>query len=438
MILGLKPKITYNWAKQPNGKFTIFRVPVLAPFKRKFKNGDEEQIAELSPQDAPAVLNDFNSGLNRGRYRRLHIGHHDDEGYKDQIGAGYLDNLVSDNGTLYFSDLIEIEPDIFDAIYNNKYPFLSPEFLFGKKSLDSVALMETRSPYFDFPNLILAKKPIKFSDEQTRVVNMRSQVIRFQAQSDSIDFCGNCNDKKTCGDKTIKFDCPYGKQRFTEEENSMPVDEKDMSMDMETSESAPADPMQEINSKLDKLLTLLSGVLDSDEEEDEQNQIPPQDANSVAMQAVNDQIAKFQREIDTLKAANSTKSEEERLRAICDNNGLNFQEERLCLLKFQGSDAQKSYVDLVEVRAAKYPKHRMTKFAESFKFSSPTELVDRFPEECRSSARKHIDNYRDTINQENEQSAMVFKGASGTEEDYVRHMVFMDTGFKLPVGNNGK
>ena len=145
IVSGIQTKEKYRWAKQPNGRYVIFHVPI-------FKIFDDEKRGSVTENDAPEILAGFSSDRGIGYYPRIHVEHQDEGGSRP--GAGFLDNIKYTDG-IFYSDFVEIPESIFQEIQDLKYPYRSVEYDPSKKKIRSLAIMESRSPYFTFPVLSL-------------------------------------------------------------------------------------------------------------------------------------------------------------------------------------------------------------------------------------------------------------------------------------------
>ena len=184
---GITPLKKYQWAKQSNGKYSIFDVEVFRPFEREVA----EKEFKLTPLEAPQVVNNFQKEKSEGVYRRVHL-EHQPEGVKNAEGFGYIDNLRWDESKeMFFADLVEIEPEYFEQFQQGDLPYRSVEFDFPTKTITGLAVLPSRPSYFNFPNLFLAKSEANVNDLQYFQAERRN-ILQFGTQ-----FCGkSCNCEK--------------------------------------------------------------------------------------------------------------------------------------------------------------------------------------------------------------------------------------------------
>ena len=134
--------IKYGWVEQPNGRFSIFNVPIFKLYKDKKKG-------ELTKNDAKEVIKNAQEAAKLGKFPSLHIGHHQLGSAANTPGAGYLDNIsFSEADDTFYADFVELYPEVFQQIKNLLYPERSVEYLTDQKKIKGLALLESQPGYF--------------------------------------------------------------------------------------------------------------------------------------------------------------------------------------------------------------------------------------------------------------------------------------------------
>lgn len=471
---GLDHTKQYQWVKQPNGRFTVFNVPIFATFQ-------DEKRGEVNEDDLANVLHNFQMDkLKNFRYPRVHIGHHDGNG--NQPGAGYLDNLkLEDN--MIFADLVEITPDVFQAIRGKmKFPYVSAEYHPDKKKILSLALLESQAPFFDFPLLKLDAQQasaVNFSlilqDEPEDIVQFQDREAAWAFRDNAIKFQENFQEGCSCMDDTEKKPediNPIGEEKKTmTEEAPQPykcqddiVGVKDMiarilSMieeihqweqsehegmdegmgeeDMMGDEDMGEEPMSEEGAEPEKDFSLTgSEPQPSLPMKDEKN--PMKKPSSVAYQAPHDvvmvmqELLRNQREIvkrmDRLENSQNFSTDEAKLKRLCESTGLNFQEQANVLRKFSSSRDRETYMTSLSMLKAmpKHPAGAMALPAQSMMITSADKVLQKYQQDhdqVRQVAREAYDVYRLTMEQPNQEEAKKFQKVWGNVERFVDYVV---------------
>ncbi len=175
-------KQAYDYYRQENGKFTVFQVPIFSVTD----NGDGR---EVSVENLRNIVEKMQSEKERGWYARLILGHQSDEDYSENApGVGFLDNfqLDEESGMLY-ADLVEIDSETFQLL-EDKYPNRSCEYRQSEELIESLALLESRTPYFRYPIFRLGEEKTDIS-KFTR----DAALLRFQAISNDNSRKGGVN-----------------------------------------------------------------------------------------------------------------------------------------------------------------------------------------------------------------------------------------------------
>ena len=453
---GLENVKEFDWVKQPNGRYTIFDVPIFGTFK-----DDKRGAVEI--EDLQHVISSFNE--NKGEnfhYPRIHVGHH--EKLENRPGAGYLDNLILKGDTI-FADLVEITPDIFEQIIREmKFPYVSAEYNPDKKQITSLALLESQSPYFKYPLLALAQEPQEastfqdcFSDWQSRSDFIMKFQENFQEgenmplkdkedeedkkeESSKEEFCGDPEgqEKETMTeDKSKNYNCQeqmgglhekidrmlsmseeiHGWEKEEHEEGSE-MDEDD---DME-----PSEPMQP-----------------EDNEMAEPRSVSYQDKTSVgrAIYGLQKGMVQMQKEISKIGRRVVQRDETEkilasksRLRQICNDRGLNFQAEFDKLQRFSTDQDRTLFMDTLELIQSpkRHPASRMlNKFIEE----NPKEKVcSKYQGDEKKVAMQAYDSYLETKDAYTDEDWKKFQSVHGGISKFVESAVQNPKGFKFLIG----
>ena len=450
---GLENVKEFDWVKQPNGRYTIFDVPIFGTFK-----DDKRGAVEI--EDLQHVISSFNE--NKGEkfhYPRIHVGHH--EKLENRPGAGYLDNLVLKGETI-FADLVEITPDIFEQIIREmKFPYVSAEYNPDKKQITSLALLESQSPYFKYPLLSLAQEPQDASSFQEYFLDWQSRsdfVMKFQ---ENFQEGANMEDKED--DK---------------KENSTP--KEDFCSDSEGQEKEPMtedksknyncqEEVGGLREKIDRILSMVEEIHAWEKEEheegsemDEEDDMEPSEPmpaednemakpSSVAYQDKTDVnraiyglqkgMVQMQKEISKIGRHVVQKDENEkivasksRLRQICNDRGLNFQSEFDKLQRFSTDKDRTLFMDTLELIQS--PKrHPATRMLEKFVEENPKEkLLSKYQGDEKKIAMQAYDAYLDTKAAYTKEDWEKFQTAHGDIAKFVSSAVQNPKGFQYMIG----
>jgi hypothetical protein len=396
-------KKRYLWSKNPEtGRFNIYNVEVFENYKHKDRG-------EVGEKEAREIIKTFRFNRDkRGHYPRVHIGHHDSAENKE--GAGWMDNLRYANGQ-FLADFVEIYPEKFAEIKRGKYPYRSVEYDPDPKEIASVALLESHAPFFKFPMLFLAEEKRFQASNYTR---QRFQLLCFQEASMDEKYPG----EQPPEDKEMYCDKPDGK--------------KDMEYMQEgevaegTDEEVLGDPFENINSKLDQLISLLSG-----QGAPQSAPMAPQNPAPVAMQQSNVEMLKYMKNMNERLDRMERKTENDvhlsRLRNMCQVNPvINFQEHADIVRKFPDTESRKLYLDAIEAQCKKFDMHPATQFAQKFSGKTQEDVSSKYKGDESIIARHAYRDWCDTVGhleKTNSEGLKKFQSRFATPEDYADVMV---------------
>lgn len=475
---GLEHTQEYQWLKQPNGRYTVFDVPIFAMFQ-------DEKRGEVNQQDLSAVIHNFQDDkLKNFRYPRIHIGHH--EGNENRPGAGYLDNMRLQNETV-FADLVEVTPEVFQAIRNKmKFPYVSAEYHPEKQKILSLALLESQSPYFSFPLL-------KLEDRQTTAANFDFgfPALRLQASPEDISHFQDAQAAWACRDTVLRFQenfqgCPCmddqekDKDKKTETEGASPSNEVKEPM----TEEAPkqykcqddivgmGDMMKRLLAKVEQIFAWeqaeheggmenelgeegieepAKSVSEEQSEEEfsaNENPLTPskpmkgldnpmKKPSSVAYQADRALLAAMQdinksnrslltrvenmeKMITGIQTQQKYSMEEKNLQQFCDEHGLDFQEQSEVCKQFSSEKDRKAYMDAI-VSSGVAPRHPASRVAQKALLAdSEKMIVQNFQHDdpaTHKRAREALQFYNKVVNFGSEDEVSFFQGLWSDKPD---------------------
>lgn len=455
---GLENVKEFDWVKQPNGRYTIFDVPIFGTFK-----DDKRGAVEI--EDLQHVISSFNE--NKGEnfhYPRIHVGHH--EKLENRPGAGYLDNLALKGDTV-FADLVEITPDIFEQIIREmKFPYVSAEYNPDKKQITSLALLESQSPYFKYPLLVLAQEPQEASAFQDYFSDWQSRsdfIMKFQ---ENFQEGANMPFKDKPDEEDNKKEKPSSKEEFcgdSEDQNKETMTE-DKSKNYNCQEQ-----VEGLHEKIDRILSMVEEIHGWEKEEHEEGSemddeddmepsepMPPEDNEMAEPSTVSYQdktgmgraiyglqkgMVQMQKEISKIGRRVVQRDENEkilasksRLRQICNDRGLSFQAEFDKLQRFSTDQDRTMFMDTLELIQSpqRHPASRMlNKFVEE----NPKEkLLSKYQGDEKKIAMQAYDTYRDTKDAYTEEDWKKFFQVHGTVSKFVENAVRDPKSFKFLIG----
>lgn len=347
---GLEIKTRYKWARQPNGNYTIFDVPIFSIHTETgiTKNGEQYELIIDLDCLRRAVDNFKSRRKKEGYYPRLHIGHQDKQLNisSNAPGVGYLDNLYEAENMIY-SDLVEIMPVIFQEIRNDlKYPYLSSEYNWKIDSVEGLALLESRPPQFKLPILALEPSETPLEAVEEYIFSLREQVIHFQEERKNMAIINTL----------LKPGA----------ENPAETPGKDS---QDPAEKPPGEGGEEsgMMGYLKKIVEMLEMLIKKDEKVHEKIElqgegVKPEDPSSVAMQASIDKLLQAQEQqnklvFDRLAKIEGLRIEDEsesRLRLICKETGADFEGNRKVLRDFQDLSSKTKFLDYLETSSQRH------------------------------------------------------------------------------------
>lgn len=447
--IGLENTQQYSWVKQPNGRYTIFDIPIFSIFQ-------DEKHGTVLQRDLLEIVKNFQHDKGENfRYPRVHIGHH--EGNENRPGAGYLDN-VRLNDNVVMADLVELTPDVFQDIYKKiKFPYVSAEYNPKKKKISSLALLESQPPFFQFPLLKLREQPQNLSHFQKNVKAIwecRAQILKFQEGCPCMD-----EEKKENGttplepnkdkmveDDSLKYKCQleeaglgakidrllslmeethqkiqqiheweqsyHGDDEMGEQEESMPTEENPEENPEEFGSGEPSKPMQPQSNPMKKPSSVAF-----------QNQSPEL---VECMKELSETVRGIAIEQNRIRSQMNFSAVDERLRAICDRQGLNFQEQSQVVRKFSTNKDREVYIGMLEKSSLqKHPASSMgyVSKAQEKESSSIMQKFQDSPDFQRQLAHRACEVYTDTVNQHDQRAATKFQVLWPDMEKFVKYVV---------------
>lgn len=409
---GLENIKEFNWVKQPNGRYTIFDVPIFGVF-------DDNKRGSVGTEDLHEAIVAFEENKNeRSHYPRIHIGHH--EKVENRQGAGYLDNLQLRGDTIY-ADLVEIIPEVFEQIIQEmKFPYVSSEYNPEKKQITSLALLESQSPYFKYPLLALSKEPqesVAFQQMFSVWEKRSDSIMKFQERE-------NMEEEK----KDKKEDESSVKEEFCDETDST----KDTMIEDKSKNYNCQEEMGGLREMLQRVLSMIEeihawekeehseGAEETDEEigEPSEPMLPEENEMSnpssvayqenalggairglqVGMNKMQQEISAIGRRVVSNGVRDRLLIAKSRLRQICEDRGLNFQSEYSKLQKFSSDKDRMLFMDTLELiqPPSRHPAGRMV---QKFMQESPREkILRKYQGKGQSIATKAYDTYIESLN----------------------------------------
>lgn len=195
---GLPEREEYCWTVQPNGKITIFSVPIFKSYRREKQYIDQDgnkrvAVDEVTKEEIFEIEEESKRLRDLGKYPRTHIGHHQQGGTESLEPGGYCDCFHAlieehDGEAWLYSDLIEIPREIFDLILDDKLPYRSAEYIPSKRKIKGLALLPSREPFFHDLGILnaktLCKEPMTLKEEEARCFQNRSHYLTTLPEED--------------------------------------------------------------------------------------------------------------------------------------------------------------------------------------------------------------------------------------------------------------
>ena len=438
---GIELKERYKWCVQPNGKLTVFDVPIFSVFS-------DEEKGSLNQRDLREIIQNFARDRTEGFYPRIHEKHQEADGVENATGIGFLDNLYERGGVI-FADLTEIEEGFRKSLNAGagpcRLPGRSVEFNPVRKSIDGLAMLESRPPFFRFPVLALEKEPIKLDMAHRQFCDNRAKTLQ---KGENMWFTTK---RKKCPDKTCTFQ-EEGRDAQGPPETTEGKPERYCKYQAGEEEGEGGG----IQQQLGEMIGLLKQLLSAEEEEGmgeegmgeegmpEEEEVGMEEPSSVAMQssavrAIDKQLksmqifqereAKFLRErVAKLEGGQATTRFQGELEAICETApNLNFKALSTTLEGFSSTKDKENFLTFVEMQADTYSQHQITDQVKQFGCRASKDKVMRQfqdkPAGIQKVANQARRDYLDTINQRNRGKAVNFQAQNPSIETYVLEAV---------------
>lgn len=419
-------KTKYAYAKQDNGNYVIFHVPFFRPFTRTINTPEGKKTITCDLWGVQDVLKRLKKIEAQGSYLRAFIGHHNGS-YQNQEGLGFLDNTHLEGDTL-FCDVVQISPEQIEKIKNNwKYPYFSPEYDYKEQILTGLAFLESQEPYFIFPMLVL-------EDQET----IPDQQIKFQLNNsveNIIRYCGgDCDCKK--GDKMDGFEKDDEKDKDLK---TMPTSDDStakMKCALEADGGKLDQVLQAIQSQgemIKKMADALGKLFETEEKEHgegldgEKQPAQSEENSSVAYQRLSASIDGMSKKIRNLEGKLMFSATENRLREVCEENGLDYDFNLQTLAKFQDENSKNVFIESLANSRVGFSRHRASEALDGMKdqpINQKEKIIAKFKDaKERAIAKQAFINYQDSANQLNERAAMAFQNMHPSIEKFVEYCV---------------
>jgi hypothetical protein len=151
---------TYSVEALPNGKFRVPNVPIFAEHERDL--GDGKTFTADVKWLAQAVANMNRRSASGSFNAPVHFGHNDPRSTQERPSAGIFEaprlrRALYENkpALILFADFVLDSSKDVEKLKKYRYRSVEIKNLNGEPKIDSVALLQSRSPYFKFPNLEL-------------------------------------------------------------------------------------------------------------------------------------------------------------------------------------------------------------------------------------------------------------------------------------------
>ncbi len=153
----------YIAERQANGNYAIRDVPIFAEHERGGMAFDREWLAQAVEKDAER--------RREGYVAPLHIEHSSSVDVPKRAGHFVLTRVADSEyegepRALLYADLVDVPPAVFKEIKSGKLPYRSAEIHdFDKPEINSLALMQSKVPFFRFALLTVKDKKKEFATQ---------------------------------------------------------------------------------------------------------------------------------------------------------------------------------------------------------------------------------------------------------------------------------
>lgn len=411
---GIRLDTKYKWHKQPNGKYTVFDVPIFAVYEKEvlLQDGTVGKNS-LDSSGLEEVVSNFLSERKSGYYPPIFLGHHASSVENRHVNAtkvGFADSLHV-NGDTILADLTEIDEKTFLEILKLDYPSRSVEFDGENKIITGIALLKSRRPYFQFPILALEDEELNMlEDIKVQQYQNRKKVLHFQEEI-PVDKPGEEQNSEITADS--KMETLLGLM-------------KEM-MGMLSARNVPAENPEPIAMQAPVPVPFQAPVAVPS--------IPSVSAVDIAKivkDATDKMQLSFQKEIDSIKESREASIWADRLRTMCEVTGEDFDSHKKYFEDFESNKDREKFLTYLEVQFQKYPESSATRFLQTYNVDNTNEMFsdDKYksvPKHVLNVAKRAIKDYALTINQKNTSLAKHFQKRFPSEQYFIDYVIGSET-----------
>lgn len=425
----------YSWCQQPNGKYTIFNVPIFSTYEKTGDKIDEK----ITIKDLEKIIENFKIERDKGYYPPIFI-NHQSKGSENADKVGFANALHLEDGVI-LADFTEFNQCIKEEIEKINFPSRSVEFDPENKIITGVALLKSRRPFFKFPLLSLTEAPVELGGIKTQYQEQNIKIFK---------------ESKRMGFFSVK---PEESQEKQSQEKPKLEKKEEPKLEKEEMEETPQEEVQE-GTKLDQILSAIMQVLAKLVPSEEQ--LPAEKPELIALGGSNfedksmklkdiqkiiqlensklrkefqEERKKFETQISELSQMKATSIWEDRLRGMCEVTGEDFESNQKFFASFESDKDRQKFLDYMEVQSQTYPESSATRFAASVGNAPDSEEFKKYEANSprvKSVLKKAQKDYKLTAGQRNESKGKAFLKRFPSEEyflDYVAKYEEKEAGF---------
>ena len=305
------------------------------------------------------VKNFEKSKSDNGWFPRVHIDHHDD-GVVNNESVGYLDYMAHDGNVLY-ADIAEIEPDMFEKIQKEKYPYRSVEYDPEEEKIQSLALLGSRPPYFEELGVLrLQAEPVATDSEDDVYFNRRAAVICFQKLS-----------KK---DKSMLF----GRKYQDDEEDKKPKSEDENGNGDNDTENYEDEDME--YAKFSKMFVRCMKQYEEEKKKSEVKDEAGMEPMTAAYQNMSKKVDLLCKGFKAMQYQKDTSRLDKAINIYCQKTGHSFQSVKSQLSKFSSQEDKENALRLLAVNNSRRygSSHPSSNFLKNYNNTPSNKTIGKY------------------------------------------------------------
>lgn len=408
--------------KAKDGSYIIFNLPFFRTFSDEIRGTVDQTLLEK-------IIQDIKQQASEGYFLRVFDGHHDR--YENHDGIGFMDCVHRDalDPEILVTNIVGISPENFEKMKGEKggkWPYRSAEFDRKLNKITGLALLESNAPFFQFPNMILSKNE-KQIDE----------TMKFQLRSNFFKGGDKMPDEllKTKGSDDVENSEESKDESDAEIASTGDIEKMEGEGDL-------ASQVKELGAKVDSLVKIIQGLVESDEEvhenmgdESEESEEPEENEETEGedeMEEKNSSVAyqlrKINKRLDKIEGEAYADRFIDEVEEVARLTNQKPESLKKTLLKFQRQEDRETFLDSLRASTVRFSTHPMSDTSKFIRSATngKTSIIEKYQKsdpDCVPYAKEALQNYFDTCNHPDRKYVERFQAQWPDPEKFVAHCV---------------